>query len=93
MTVTYTSSVSTSSVVNNFLGLLVRWVPNRYPVSFCEIFVPPRWRGSIYKLVWRDMLIFLGLYTLLAIIYRLLMAEQGKKWVYYTVLLLKNIIE
>ncbi|KAH8351702.1 hypothetical protein KR059_012928, partial [Drosophila kikkawai] len=61
MTVTYTSSVSTSSVVSNFLGLLVRW------------------RGSIYKLVWRDLLMFLGMYTMLAIIYRLLINEEAKK--------------
>ncbi|KAH8296010.1 hypothetical protein KR054_000520 [Drosophila jambulina] len=62
MTVTYTSNVSTSSVLNNFLGLLVRW------------------RGSIYKLVWRDLLLFLGIYILLAIIYRLLIDEEAKRF-------------
>ncbi|XP_020798261.1 bestrophin-4 [Drosophila serrata] len=62
MTVTYTSSVSTSSVINNFLGLLVRW------------------RGSIYKLVWRDLLVFLGIYVLLAIVYRLLINDEAKKF-------------
>ncbi|EDV40888.1 uncharacterized protein Dana_GF23693 [Drosophila ananassae] len=61
MTVTYTSSVSTSSVVSNFLGLLLRW------------------RGSIYKLVWHDLLAFMGLYFLLAVAYRFLMNEHGKK--------------
>ncbi|XP_017086358.1 bestrophin-4-like [Drosophila eugracilis] len=61
MTVTYTSSVSTSSVVNNFLGLLVRW------------------RGSIYKLIWVDLIIFFGLYFLLAITYRWLMNEEAKR--------------
>ncbi|XP_052848386.1 bestrophin-4-like isoform X1 [Drosophila gunungcola] len=62
MTVTYTSSVSTSSVVNNFLRLLARW------------------RGSIYKVLWVHLIVFFGLYCLLAIIYRLLMNEEGKKF-------------
>ncbi|KAH8360858.1 hypothetical protein KR084_009529 [Drosophila pseudotakahashii] len=62
MTVTYTSRVSTSSVVSNFLGLLVRW------------------RGSIYKLIWIDLIAFFGLYVLLAITYRLLLNEEGRKF-------------
>ncbi|XP_070136425.1 bestrophin-4 isoform X2 [Drosophila bipectinata] len=61
MTVTYTSSVSTSSVVSNFLGLLLRW------------------RGSIYKLVWHDLLAFMSLYFLFAVAYRFLMNENGQK--------------
>ncbi|KAH8379257.1 hypothetical protein KR009_003954 [Drosophila setifemur] len=63
MTVTYTSSVSTSSVLSNFLGLLMRW------------------RGSIYKLVWADILVFIGAYTILAVIYRLLLNDRGK-WMF-----------
>ncbi|XP_017086359.1 bestrophin-4-like [Drosophila eugracilis] len=62
MTVTYTSRVNTSSVVSNFLGLLVRW------------------RGSVYKLLWLDLIAFFGLYVLLAIIYRLLINEEGKRF-------------
>nr|XP_016927267.2 bestrophin-4-like [Drosophila suzukii] len=62
MTVTYTSRVSTSNVVSNFLGLLVRW------------------RGSIYKLIWLDLIVFFGLYVLLAITYRLLINEEGKRF-------------
>ncbi|XP_044317563.1 bestrophin-4 [Drosophila rhopaloa] len=49
-----------------------------------------RWRGSIYKLIWLDLIVFFGLYCVLAIIYRLLMNEDGKKivmnrwWEQYT---------
>uniref|UniRef100_A0A6P4F660 Bestrophin homolog n=1 Tax=Drosophila rhopaloa TaxID=1041015 RepID=A0A6P4F660_DRORH len=39
-----------------------------------------RWRGSIYKLIWLDLIVFFGLYCVLAIIYRLLMNEDGKKF-------------
>ncbi|XP_017053065.1 bestrophin-4 [Drosophila ficusphila] len=39
-----------------------------------------RWRGSIYKLMWPDLIVFFGLYCLLAITYRLLMNDAGKKF-------------
>ncbi|XP_068143237.1 bestrophin-4 [Drosophila tropicalis] len=38
-----------------------------------------RWRGSIYKLVWVDLIVYLILYVLLALIYRLLMNENLKR--------------
>ncbi|XP_022211268.1 bestrophin-4 isoform X1 [Drosophila obscura] len=38
-----------------------------------------RWRGSIYKLVWIDLIIFFGLYCLVALSYRTLMTENGQK--------------
>uniref|UniRef100_B4N513 Bestrophin homolog n=1 Tax=Drosophila willistoni TaxID=7260 RepID=B4N513_DROWI len=38
-----------------------------------------RWRGSIYKLVWVDLVIYLILYILLALIYRLLMNESTQR--------------
>ncbi|XP_055691965.1 bestrophin-4-like isoform X1 [Lutzomyia longipalpis] len=37
-----------------------------------------RWRGSIYKLVWLDLVAFLSAYYILSIIYRLLLNEQQK---------------
>ncbi|XP_033161003.1 bestrophin-4 isoform X2 [Drosophila mauritiana] len=39
-----------------------------------------RWRGSIYKLIWLDLIVFFGLYCLLAITYRLLVNEEGKRF-------------
>ncbi|KAJ8727018.1 hypothetical protein PYW08_015415 [Mythimna loreyi] len=38
-----------------------------------------RWRGSIYKLVWLDLLMFLLLYYVLNLIYRLLLDEASKR--------------
>ncbi|XP_034109379.2 bestrophin-4 [Drosophila albomicans] len=61
MTVTYTSQVTTSRHISNFLRLLGRW------------------RGSIYKLVWMDLILFLILYILLTLSYRYLMNESARK--------------
>ncbi|XP_037967947.2 bestrophin-4 isoform X3 [Plutella xylostella] len=38
-----------------------------------------RWRGSIYKLVWLDLMMFLLLYYILNITYRLLLDETAKR--------------
>ncbi len=37
-----------------------------------------KWRGSIYKLVWKELLIYMMFYTLLALTYRLALDEDGK---------------
>ncbi|XP_058883631.1 bestrophin-3-like isoform X1 [Acipenser ruthenus] len=39
-----------------------------------------RWRGSIYKLLYREFLVFVGLYTALSIIYRLFLSEKQKRY-------------
>ncbi|XP_045763507.1 bestrophin-4-like isoform X2 [Maniola jurtina] len=38
-----------------------------------------KWRGSIYKLVWLDLLVFLLIYYILNLIYRLLLDEHSKR--------------
>lgn len=38
-----------------------------------------RWRGSIYKLVWLDLLAFLTLYYLLNLVYRFALNEAQKE--------------
>ncbi|CAH0759222.1 unnamed protein product [Diatraea saccharalis] len=38
-----------------------------------------RWRGSIYKLVWLDLFVFLLLYYTLSLTYRLLLDENSKR--------------
>ncbi|XP_060800717.1 uncharacterized protein LOC106131266 isoform X3 [Amyelois transitella] len=38
-----------------------------------------RWRGSIYKLVWLDLLVFLLIYYFLNLTYRLFLDEEAKK--------------
>lgn len=47
---------------------------NIFPVFY-------RWRGSIYKLVWLDLICFLFLYYSLNIVYRAVLDEEQKKWV------------
>ena len=37
-----------------------------------------RWKGSIYKLVWRDLLIYVSIYTALSLVYRFKLSEEGK---------------
>ena len=37
-----------------------------------------RWKGSIYKLVWRDLLVYVFVYSALSIIYRFFLVEEGK---------------
>ena len=37
-----------------------------------------KWRGSIYKLVWRELLVYMALYSGLAMIYRLALDDDGK---------------
>ncbi|XP_041936762.1 bestrophin-3-like [Alosa sapidissima] len=39
-----------------------------------------RWRGSIYKLLYREFLVFALLYTILSIIYRLVLTESQKRF-------------
>ena len=36
-----------------------------------------RWTGSIYKLVWRDLVIYVIFYTFLSLLYRFILPEQG----------------
>ena len=37
-----------------------------------------RWKGSIYKLVWRDLLVYVSIYTALSLLYRFQLSEEGK---------------
>ncbi len=37
-----------------------------------------RWKGSIYKLVWRDLAIYVVLYALLSVIYRFMLPPEGE---------------
>lgn len=37
-----------------------------------------RWRGSIYKLVWKDLLLYVVIYASLSALYRLLLNETRK---------------
>ncbi|XP_056131694.1 bestrophin-3-like [Lampris incognitus] len=39
-----------------------------------------RWRGSIYKLLYREFTVFALLYTVLSVVYRLLLSEQQKRF-------------
>ncbi|XP_008583174.1 PREDICTED: bestrophin-2 [Galeopterus variegatus] len=38
------------------------------------------WRGSIYKLLWRELLTFLGLFMVLSATYRFLLTEEQKRY-------------
>ena len=38
-----------------------------------------RWRGSIYRLIWRDLIIYIGIYYVLSGVYRFLLNEEGKR--------------
>nr|CAI5846945.1 unnamed protein product [Callosobruchus analis] len=44
----------------------------------CFLKLLARWRGSIYKLVWMDLILFLTIYYSLNITYRYILDETGK---------------
>ncbi|KAJ8949815.1 hypothetical protein NQ318_000513 [Aromia moschata] len=46
----------------------------------CFIKLLKRWRGSIYKIVWADLLLFLGLYYALNIIYLYFLDDHSKTY-------------
>uniref|UniRef100_A0A8C7WZK0 Bestrophin homolog n=1 Tax=Oryzias sinensis TaxID=183150 RepID=A0A8C7WZK0_9TELE len=52
-------------------------VANATFLSFHRLLL--RWRGSIYKLLYREFLLFALLYTILSLIYRLALSEQQKR--------------
>lgn len=37
-----------------------------------------RWKGSVYKLLWKDLLVFLTLYSLIHLVYRLALNDEQK---------------
>ncbi|KAG7172151.1 Bestrophin-2-like 1 [Homarus americanus] len=39
-----------------------------------------KWRGSVYKMIWQDMLVYLVLYTLLSLVYRLALPPLAKEY-------------
>ena len=42
-----------------------------------------RWKGSVYKLIWHDLLTFLGIYFILAIIYRTVLIHYPEHKQYF----------
>lgn len=38
-----------------------------------------RWRGSVYKLVWRELLAYLGLYYTINVVYRYALNDDQKR--------------
>ncbi len=68
MTVSYSSEVFTSC-------------QGRAPASvFLKLLL--RWRGSIYKLVWHDLLIYVLLYYLLSCTYRFALDDESERQVF-----------
>ena len=41
-----------------------------------------RWRGSIYKLVWKELMVYMVLYGALSLIYRLVLGDYSKDTLY-----------
>ena len=37
-----------------------------------------RWKGSIYKLVWQNLVVYLALYSSLSLTYRFLLGEEAR---------------
>ncbi|KAM4711937.1 bestrophin-3-like isoform 1-T1 [Anableps anableps] len=52
-------------------------VANATFLSFHRLLL--RWRGSIYKLLYREFILFALLYTVLSLVYRLILSEQQKR--------------
>jgi len=43
------------------------------------VVVTCRWRGSIYKLLWKDFLLYVGLYYMITIIYHVILNEEQRR--------------
>lgn len=43
------------------------------PISKC------RWKGSVYRTIWRDLIVYYGLYYTLTILHNFVLGEDGKK--------------
>jgi len=46
----------------------------------CDVDV--RWRGSIYKLIWRDFLLYAVLYYSITILYKFFLTPESQGYVY-----------
>lgn len=46
-----------------------------------SIFFISRWRGSVYKLVWRELLAYLALYYTINVMYRYVLTDDQKRYV------------
>lgn len=44
-----------------------------------KLIVSSRWRGSVYKLVWRELLAYLGLYYTINFVYRYALNDDQKR--------------
>ena len=64
MTVSYSKDVASSS--NTLMG------NNMIKLLF-------RWKGSVYRLIWDDCIVFLVLYAIISAIYRYVLEEDGRK--------------
>ncbi len=42
------------------------------------------WKGSIYKLVWRELFLYIALFSILSLVYRLGLSEEGKRYRFVT---------
>ncbi|XP_032779514.2 bestrophin-4 isoform X2 [Daphnia magna] len=49
---------------------------NRFGECICIL---TRWKGSIYKLVWRNLLLYYALYYMLTILHKFILDEDGQK--------------
>ena len=65
MTVSYSKDVASSS--NNLME------NNMIKLLF-------RWKGSVYRLIWHDCIVFLILYAIISAIYRFVLDEEGRKY-------------
>ncbi len=64
MTVSYSSEVFTSCQ---------GWTP---AAVFLKLLI--RWRGSIYKLVWHDLFLYVALYYVLSCTYRFVLDDESE---------------
>ena len=66
------SCMCVKSQKKNFSIKTLNWISNGI---FLKLLF--RWKGSIYKLVWRDLVCYVLLYSLLSCIYRFMLSEKG----------------
>ena len=60
----------------NFFCVFVQVATSHGLGVFWKLLV--RWKGSIYKLVWQNLVVYLALYSSLSLMYRFLLGEEAR---------------
>ena len=83
MTVSYTPSVGTATKFGAFGKVLLMWVFAIYEVHFAILIFCFRWQGSLYKLTFPGLFLYLAVYYSISFMYRFVLNQEQRTYVNY----------